>query len=116
MKIVPIVFLLEDMREHAALAVEFLEGRDDGAVERDLRTQLALFRAVEIVGEAASKLPLEWRTANDQVPWRRAINMRNILIHGYREIELPIVTTTVREEFPVLIAALEKLLAELDRP
>jgi uncharacterized protein with HEPN domain len=105
-------FRLEDMAEYAGIALDILGGLTPVEVEADLKTHFALIRAVQVVGEAAAKTPESYRAANSLVPWRRAINMRNILVHAYRQIDLTVVVTTVREDFPVLIADLERLLGE----
>lgn len=109
---VPIAYLLADMAEYARKAIRILGDLDANGLAVDETRELAVIRAVEVVGEAASKLPAEWRAAHTQVPWRRAINMRNILIHGYRVIELPILVDTVLADFPKLIQDLERLLEE----
>jgi uncharacterized protein with HEPN domain len=46
----------------------------------------ALMRAVEVIGEAASKVSPETRTATPSVPWSAIIAMRNRLIHAYFDI------------------------------
>jgi uncharacterized protein with HEPN domain len=45
-----------------------------------------------------------------ELPWREAVGLRDILIHGYGQIRLDIVVDTIREHFPGLVAALDKLL------
>ncbi len=110
----PIRFRLNDMIEHAHLALRFQGNAGVAELEADDLTRLALLRAIEVVGEAASQVPQAFREIHADIPWRRAINMRNILIHAYRQIDLGIVTATVREDFPVLIADLERLLGHDD--
>jgi uncharacterized protein with HEPN domain len=55
-------------------------------VREDLNTngefRRALERCVELIGEAATRLPEEWRASHPAIPWRQIIAMRNILIHG----------------------------------
>lgn len=110
----PIRFRLEDMVEYARLALKFQGDFGPDELAADDRTRLALIRAVQIVGEAATKIPSDFRDAQPTIPWRRAINMRNILVHAYRQIDLDILTKTVREDFPVLIADIGALLGEQD--
>lgn len=102
--------LLLDMRDHAQKAARFLGGADATAVEADELLLFALNRAVEIVGEAASKVDAAERASLPSLPWRSAIAMRNLLIHGYDKIDVPTVVSTVRDDFPVLIAEIDRLL------
>ena len=107
-------FRLDDMIENARLALRFQGNAGVAELEADDLSRFALLRAIEVVGEAASQVPQAFREAHGAIPWRRAINMRNILIHGYRLIDLGIVTATGRENFPILIADLERLLGHDD--
>lgn len=70
----------------------------------------AATRAVEIVGEAASQIDPAARQTLLNVPWRQAIDMRNKLIHGYRSLQPEILYETIRDDFPPLIAELERIL------
>lgn len=105
-------FRLEDMRDHAQKALRTLEALDvkDG---RSVETPtFALLHLVQIVGEAASRVSAEVRRDLPELPWADAIAMRNIIVHGYRQVRLDIVVDTVRNDFPPLITALDRLLAE----
>jgi uncharacterized protein with HEPN domain len=108
----PIRFRLEDIAEYARISLDLLGDSSATEVEADMKTHFALIRAVQVVGEAAAKIPDTYRTDHAQIPWRRAINMRNILVHAYRQIDLTIVVMSVREDFPPLIADIERLLGE----
>ena len=77
--------------------------------------QFALIRAVEIIGEAASRLPEPTRAAHPAVPWPAIIGMRNRLAHGYFDVDLNVLWTTVATHIPVLISVLEAILASDDR-
>jgi uncharacterized protein with HEPN domain len=70
----------------------------------------ALVRAIEIIGEAATKLSLETRNAAPQIPWPAIIGMRNRLIHAYFEIDGDILWKAAIEEVPELLPMLEHLL------
>ena len=43
----------------------------------------ALEPCVELIGEAATRLPEDWRASHPEIPWRQIIALRNVLIHGY---------------------------------
>lgn len=102
--------LLADMLAHAIDARSFLPAGGAAALASDRMRQFAVIRAIEVIGEAAAKVPKEDRDALPQIPWRSLIGMRNILIHGYAELRLDIVAETMDRDMPVLIATLESLL------
>lgn len=98
------------MRDYAAEAVELLGERSADDLQADRVLQLALVRLVEVIGEAASKVPAEFREAHPDVPWREAITMRNLLVHGYDIIEHQILWETIRTDLPPLVARLDAIL------
>lgn len=105
--------LLEDMLAYAADAIELLGDRDAAAMALDKRTHYAVIRAVEVVGEAASKVSADGRASLPAVPWRQAIGMRNMLIHGYASLDLGLIVETVRDHFPPLVEQLKRALGDL---
>lgn len=64
----PLVPIL-DMLEHAREAIALVAGRSRGEVEKDRILTLALTRLLEIVGEAASRVPAEVRANYPAIPW-----------------------------------------------
>lgn len=73
---------------------------------------LALQRAIEIIGEAASKVGNETRLSASAVPWGQVVAMRNRLIHAYFDIDRNILWKTVSDELPTLLQQLQKLDAD----
>ena len=104
--------LLEDMLAYATDAIELLGAADASALAVDKRTQYAVIRAVEVVGEAASKVSAEGREMLAALPWRQAVGMRNVLIHGYNSLDLGLIVETVRDHFPPLVELLNSALGE----
>ena len=72
----------------------------------------ALVRAIEIVGEAASKVTAETHAAMPDVRWVSIVNMRHRLVHAYFDINRDILWATVTEAVPPLAARLRKFLEE----
>ncbi len=100
------------MRDYAAEAVDLLGDRTIEELGQDRILQLALVRLVEVIGEAASHVPTEFREQHPAVPWREAIAMRNLLVHGYDLIEHEILWETVRSDLPPLVEQLGIILGE----
>jgi uncharacterized protein with HEPN domain len=71
-------------------------------------------RHLQIIGEAARALPEEVRALAPEIPWSNIIGMRNILVHGYFEIDTDIVWNTATRDVPALKPAMERLLETLE--
>ena len=71
--------------------------------------QLAVVKAVETIGEAASQVSAETQEALPEIPWPHIIGMRNRLVHGYGAIQLELVWKTVQEDVPALADQLRPL-------
>ena len=81
-------------------------------LDRDQMLLFAVVRAIEIVGEAASRVSAETRAATPQIPWPAIVGMRNRVVHAYFDIDREIVWTTVIAELPLLVAGLRAALGE----
>ncbi|MEX2016803.1 MAG: HepT-like ribonuclease domain-containing protein, partial [Candidatus Hydrogenedentales bacterium] len=91
------------------------------AFTQDRVRRRALERVLEIIGEAARRVSEPFCEAHTEVPWRKIIAKRNVLIHEYDEILEELLWKTAREDAPALIAAIAPLLpdpprTEEDRP
>ena len=98
------------MLKAARQARTLLEGRSLAAYLRDLVLRLALERALELVGEPASRVSERTRSAHPQIEWRAIVGLRNILAHQYGVIDHERLYRTVLEGVPGLITALEAIL------
>jgi uncharacterized protein with HEPN domain len=74
---------IHHMLDAAREALSFIHGRSREDVVQDRMLVLSLVKEIEIIGEAATKIALDVRHANQQVPWAEIIGMRNRLIHAY---------------------------------
>lgn len=63
----------------------------------------AVVRAIEVIGEAASRVSDETRAANPAIPWSAIVGMRNRLVHGYFDIDTEIVWKTATGEIADLL-------------
>lgn len=69
---------------------------------QDEVTQVWIFYHLQIIGEALFKLPREFRSDFPDVPWKRYISIRNILVHEYYERNLEVIWQTVIGDLPDL--------------
>lgn len=81
---------------------------------RDKKTQDAVVRRLEIIGEAIKKLPAAFIKKYKKIAWRKAAGMRDVLIHEYFGVNVKIVWKTVEKDIPKLKSALKKILVQLD--
>jgi uncharacterized protein with HEPN domain len=100
---------LGHMIEAADELSNFIVGRTQSDLESDRMLLFAMVRAIEILGEAASKVSPETRVSAPQVPWSAIVAMRNRLVHGYFDIDTRIVWRTATEEVPALLPLLRGL-------
>ncbi len=98
---------LWDMLDAAQMVEQLSEGLNFAQYSNDRRTQLAVERSLEIIGEAARKVSTSFRNAHPEIPWRQVIGQRNVLIHEYGEIKQERVWKVVRENIPILIEQLK---------
>ena len=102
---------LRHMIEAAESAIAFVSGRNRSDLDSDRMLLFAVVRAIEIVGEAASRITDETRATRPTVPWHAIVGMRNRLIHAYFEINAQMVWETVTAELPALLPHLREMAA-----
>jgi uncharacterized protein with HEPN domain len=96
---------------HAREAVEIVEGRTRLDLDEDRVLNLALTRLLEIIGEAANRVPEEIQEKYPALPWLQMIGARNRLIHGYDSVDFDILWAIFQNDLPVLISQLEQILS-----
>jgi len=99
---------LRHMLDAAREAVTFIAGKTAHHLKSDRILSLALVKCIEIIGEAATKVTVETRTAFPQIPWADIVGMRHRLIHVYFDVDLERVCDTIAIDLPPLIESLEK--------
>lgn len=77
--------------------------------ENELATR-AVERSFEIIGEATNKLDDSFKSANNNIPWRTMVSMRNRLIHDYMDVDYEVVWDTLQNDIPELKIKIDKLL------
>lgn len=68
---------------------------------------------LQIVGEAAARLPQEMRNACPHVPWKQIVGLRDILVHAYFRVDLDEVWVVIDRDIPALKEELTTLLPML---
>ena len=98
------------MLDAARSVLEFTKGVEVREYRQDRKLQLAVERALEIIGEAARLMSPSFKAAHAEVPWQQIIAQRNVIAHEYGEINPERIWFLASREIPALIAVLESLL------
>lgn len=98
-----------DMKACCARVAEYTAGLSREDFESKRIVYDATLRNLELLGEAARHVPEKARKLAPDIPWRRIVGVRNVLIHGYLGIDNDVVWDIVRNEVGKLVLALGKL-------
>lgn len=105
---------LEDILDGMNKAEALLEGVSFSQFEADFRINFAVIRALEIIGEAAKRLPEDLRQRYPDIPWKGMAGMRDRIIHGYDNVDLQIVWDVVKRDIPQIKPKVELILKEYE--
>lgn len=106
---------LNDILESISDIKEFVAGIDYENFLRDKKTSKAVIRSLEIIGEAAKKIPEPLRNNHKEIPWQEIMGMRNKLAHEYFGVDLDIVWQSIHEDINPLEAVVKEVLLTLDQ-
>jgi len=101
---------LWDMLDAAQTIRQLVAGFKVASYLQDRRTQLAVERGIEILGEAARRISPEFHQAHPEIPWSRVIAQRNVIAHEYGEIKQERIWRVATVYVEELIATLQLLL------
>lgn len=103
-----------EMLDFIAEARALLPGRKPNDLGSDMVFTRSAERLIELLGEAANRLPHELRAAAPDVPWGSIIAMRNRLIHGYNTVDYEVVWDTLQNHLESLEQGITDLLQKLE--
>ncbi len=111
-----VALFVDHMLEAVANVAEFTDGSDRRAFFADKKTRDATLRNLEILGEAAKKIPDDVRIRFPNVPWRRISGLRDVLAHDYFGLDEGILWDVITHEVPSLLSHLEEVKRALGEP
>jgi uncharacterized protein with HEPN domain len=103
---------LHDIRDNAALAQEFVAGLSFESFRTDRRTVYAVMRCLEIISEAARRLPPSLHERHPELPWRAIMGLGNVYRHDCDNVAEEFVWRTVQHSLAPLLVAVEAELSE----
>lgn len=101
---------IEHMLDKGRQALALAEGKTREEYDKDLALRLALTHLIQVIGEAARRVPPAFRAKHPQIPWEGSVGMRSKIVHDYLNVDEDVVWQSVQDELPPLISALGKLL------
>lgn len=105
--------LLRDMLDASRRVQSFVAGKSREDLEKDnMLLGFAVVRAIEIIGEAASKVSTDTQHVLSKVRWHEIIGMRNRIVHDYNNVDYNIVWTVATRDLAELRIELEKYLSD----
>lgn len=93
----------------------YVSGLEKAAFLEDPKTQDAVVRQFEIIGEAVMHLDETVKEKHSSLPWQRIVDMRNKLIHEYFGVDMELVWETIVEELPTLKSSVNDILPSSGR-
>ena len=101
---------IEDILEAIERIRRYTAGMTEAQFVADDRSVDAVIRNLEIVGEAAKRVPQYITEHHHEIPWSRMTEMRNILVHEYHSVDPSIIYDSARHDLPPLAGPLRALL------
>ncbi len=109
------ILFLQDMLESIGNIAQYTSGMNFQDFMQDHRTRDAVVRNLEVLGEAARRIPPAIQERCPEIPWAQIVSLRNRLIHGYFLVDYGIVWEIVQNELPPLRQRLEQIARELSK-
>jgi len=99
--------VIRDRKEAIDRIILYTSGIQYADFLHDFKTQDAVMRNIEILGEAAKLLSDETKEKYPNIPWKDVARTRDNLIHDYFGVNIDIVWDIARNEIPSLSAQLK---------
>lgn len=109
-----VILYVKDILENIELAEEFAKDINYEEFVNDKKTNHAVIRCIEIMGEAAKNVPQSIREKYPQIPWKDIAGMRDKIIHFYFGVNLKRVWLVLKDDIPKLKPLIQKVLRDME--
>ena len=103
---------VQQTRDSAQLVLATAQTRSRDDLDSDALLEAGMTRWMELIGEAARRVPDEFRERYPGVPWRQTTDLRNVLIHDYDTADLDELWRIIHEHLPPLVEQLQAIIDE----
>jgi uncharacterized protein with HEPN domain len=108
------IVYLYHIRDAIEKILGYLKNHNYEELEENEWDQDAIARNLEIIGEAANNLSPEFCKNFNEVPWRKIIDLRNVVAHDYADLDLKVIWNIITQDAPGLSGKISKIIAELE--
>lgn len=98
----PVELLVDDICEAIDRAEQYIKGISFDAFSKDQKTIDAVVRNLEIIGEAANRLPDEFKEKHSDIKWNKVVGLRHRIVHEYFGIDVAIIWQILQKDLPSL--------------
>lgn len=105
---------IEDILENIEDIESFSKGLSKEGFKKSKLKQNAIYRSLEIIGEATKNIPVSFRNKYSQVPWKEIAGFRDVLVHAYFGVILERVWNILKKDLPILKTQILKIKKDLE--
>ena len=105
----PVELLLDDICEALDRIEQYISGMSFDVFSKDRKSVDAVVRNLEIIGEASSRLPADFKDSHPQIQWAKVVGLRHRIVHEYFGIDLQIVWQILQKDLPSLRQAISQI-------
>jgi uncharacterized protein with HEPN domain len=106
--------LIDDIWESIEKVERYTEGMSRGSFQSDEKTSDAVVRNLEIIGEAAGRLPEDFTNQHSEIEWYKIVGLRNRIVHEYFGVDLEIIWQILIKDLPAFKTSLKEIRPQLD--